>query len=101
LQGPQADICFESNFRGTGRGDLSFYADEFSFRHQKGLVMSDAKEYRRQAEEVAARIEWCERKLSFERKRHRALKDLAAGEDWLEGKISPTAEPKAGRTDKG
>jgi hypothetical protein len=28
-------------------------------------------------------------KLSFERKRHRALKDLAATEDWLDGKLSP------------
>jgi hypothetical protein len=27
--------------------------------------------------------------LSFERKRRRALKDLAATEDWLDGKLSP------------
>jgi hypothetical protein len=52
--------------------------------------MSNANEYRRQAGEAAARVEWCERKLSFERKRRRALEDLVAGEDWLDGKISPT-----------
>ena len=54
--------------------------------------MSRKKEYRRQADEAAARIEWCEKKLSFERKRRRALEDLAEGEDWLDGKISPLAE---------
>jgi len=63
--------------------------------------MSKAREYRRQAEEAEARIDWCVKKLSFERKRHRALRDLAAGEDWLDGKISPTAEPKAGRANEG
>ena len=41
---------------------------------------------------TAARVEWCERKLSFERKRHRALKDLAATEDWLDGKLSPLSK---------
>ncbi len=51
--------------------------------------MSKADDFWRQAEEAAARIEWCERKLSFERKRHTALKDLAAGEDWLNGRVSP------------
>jgi hypothetical protein len=51
--------------------------------------MSKADDFWRQAEEAAARIEWCEKKLSFERKRHKALKDLAAGEDWLDGKVSP------------
>jgi hypothetical protein len=47
------------------------------------------KNYRQEAKEAASRVEWCEKKLSFERKRHQALKDLAEGEDWLEGKISP------------
>ena len=51
--------------------------------------MSKGNDYRQQVEEAAARVEWCERKLSFERKRHRALKDLAATEDWLDGKLSP------------
>ncbi len=51
--------------------------------------MSKETDYRRQAEEAAERVEWCERKLSYERKRHRALKDLAATEDWLDGKSSP------------
>jgi len=44
-------------------------------------------DYRQQVEEAAARVEWCERKLSYERKRHRALKDLADTEDWLDGKF--------------
>jgi hypothetical protein len=56
--------------------------------------MSSKKEYRQQADEAAARIEWCEKKLSFERKRRRALEDLAEGDDWLDGKISPVAEPQ-------
>jgi hypothetical protein len=56
--------------------------------------MSKADEYRQQAEDAAARIEWCERKLSFERKRHKALEDLAAGEDWLEGKVNPAPTTK-------
>ena len=51
--------------------------------------MSEGNDYRQQVEEAAARVEWCERKLSFERKRHRALRDLAATEDWLDGKLSP------------
>jgi len=51
--------------------------------------VSKANDFWQQAEEAAARIEWCERKLSFERKRYKALKDLAAGEDWLDGKVSP------------
>ncbi len=60
--------------------------------------MSRKREYRRQADEAAARIEWCEKKLSFERKRRRALEDLAEGEDWLDGNISPLSDPAAGRT---
>ena len=63
--------------------------------------MSKANEYRRQAEEAAARIEWCEKKLSFERKRHKALADLAVGEDWLDGKISPTPKTESVRTSEG
>jgi hypothetical protein len=51
--------------------------------------MSKADDFRQQVEEAAGRIAWCERKLAFERKRHKALKELAAGEDWLDGKISP------------
>jgi len=60
--------------------------------------MSRKKQYRQQADEAAARVAWCERKLSFERKRRRALEDLVEGEDWLDGEISPLAEPAAGRT---
>jgi hypothetical protein len=59
------------------------------FGIRRVVVMSDVNEYRRQAGEAAARVEWAERKLSFERKRRRALEDLAVGEDWLDGKISP------------
>jgi hypothetical protein len=54
--------------------------------------MWKGNDYRQQVEEAAARVEWCERKLSFERKRYRALKDLAATEDWLEGKLSPLSK---------
>ena len=56
------------------------------------VVMSKGNDYRQQVEEAAARVAWCERKLSFERKRHRALKDLAATEDWLDGKLSPLSK---------
>jgi hypothetical protein len=52
--------------------------------------MSKANEYRRQAQEAAARADWCEKKLAFERKRQKAFEDLAVDEDWLEGKINPT-----------
>jgi hypothetical protein len=51
--------------------------------------MAKGNDYRQQVEEAAARVEWCEKKLLFERKRHRALKDLAATEDWLDGKLNP------------
>ncbi len=50
--------------------------------------------YQQQAETAAKRVEWCEKKLSFERKRYAALKDLANNDDWLEGKVSPV--PNAG-----
>ena len=40
--------------------------------------MSNANNYRQLAKEAAARVEWCEKKLLFERKRHKALKELAA-----------------------
>jgi hypothetical protein len=35
--------------------------------------------------------------LLFERKRHRALKDLATTEDWLNGKLCPRQRRKARR----
>jgi hypothetical protein len=54
--------------------------------------MSKANDYRKQAEEAAARVDWCERKLAFERKRHKALKDLADGDDWLDDKVNPTLQ---------
>ncbi len=54
--------------------------------------MADAKTYQEQAEEAAARVDWCEKKLAFERKRHKALKDLADNDDWLNGKVNP--DPK-------
>ena len=60
--------------------------------------MSQGTDYRHQAKEAATRVEWCERKLLFERKRRKALDALAAGEDWLEGKISPM--PKTQQTAK-
>jgi len=51
--------------------------------------------YRQQADEAAARVDWCEKKLSFERKRHKALHDLAANEDWLDGKVNPMPTPRS------
>ena len=66
---------------------MSLYDGDFSMC-ARTVVMSKGNDYRQQVEEAAARVEWCERKLSFERKRHRALKDLAATEDWLDGKLS-------------
>ena len=51
--------------------------------------MADGSDYRQQAQEAAGRVEWCEKKLAYERKRHRALKDLAASEDWLDGNLNP------------
>jgi hypothetical protein len=54
--------------------------------------MPNQDDYRQQAEEAAARVEWCEKKLSFERKRHRALRDLAASEEWLDGKVDPISK---------
>jgi len=60
--------------------------------------MSNANNYRQQAEDAAARVEWCEKKLSFERKRHKALKELAANEDWLDGKITPLPETESVRS---
>ena len=57
--------------------------------------MSNANNYRQLAKEAAARIEWCEKKLLFERKRHKALKELAANEDWLDGKIFPLPKTEA------
>jgi hypothetical protein len=54
--------------------------------------MPNQDDYRQQAEEAAARVEWCEKKLSFERRRHRALRDLAASEEWLEGKVDPISK---------
>src|ERR1700719_1836146 len=59
------------------------------FRRRNEVVMSKTDDFGRQAEEAAARIEWCEKKLSFERKRDAALKELAASEDWLDGRVSP------------
>ena len=60
--------------------------------------MSNANNYRQQAEDAAARVEWCEKKLSFERKRHKALKELAANEDWLDWKITPLPETESVRS---
>ena len=54
--------------------------------------MSNANKFRQQAEEAEARVEWCEKKLLFERKRHKALKELTANEDWLDGKITPLVQ---------
>lgn len=54
--------------------------------------MPNPNDYRQQAEEAAARVDWCEKKLSFERKRYRALRDLAASEEWLEGSVNPMSK---------
>lgn len=54
--------------------------------------MASQDDYHQQADEAAARVDWCERKLSFERKRHRALRDLAASEEWLEGSVDPMSK---------
>jgi hypothetical protein len=45
-----------------------------------------------QAEEAVAQVEWCEKKMSFERKRYRALRDLAASEEWLDGNVNPMSK---------
>ena len=74
--------------KGTCREFVSSQGGELSLCVRM-VVMSKGNDYRQQVEEAAARVEWCERKLSYERKRHRALKDLAATEDWLDGKLSP------------
>ena len=34
------------------------------------------------------------RNCSFERKRRKALNDLAANEDWLDGKVDPMPRPR-------
>lgn len=62
--------------------------------------MATRDDYRQQAEEAAARVDWCEKKLSFERKRYRALRDLAASEEWLDGNVNPMSkeEGSAGRS---
>ena len=54
--------------------------------------MANRDDYRQQAEEAAARVDWCEKKLSFERKRYRALRDLAASEEWLDGNVNPMSK---------
>jgi len=54
--------------------------------------MANRDEYRQQVEEAAARVDWCEKKLSFERKRYRALRDLAANEEWLHGSVNPMSK---------
>ena len=54
--------------------------------------MPNPNDYHHQAEEAAARIEWCEKKLAFERKRYRALRDLAASEEWLDGTVDPLSK---------
>ncbi len=57
--------------------------------------MGSADNYRQQADEAAARVDWCEKKLSFERKRRKALNDSAANEDWLDGKVDPMPRPRS------
>ena len=54
--------------------------------------MPNPNDYHRQAEEAAERIDWCEKKLAFERKRYRALRDLAASEEWLDGAVNPLSK---------
>jgi hypothetical protein len=56
------------------------------------MEKGQGKDYRRQASEAAARVDWCEKKLSYERKRHKALKALAVNDDWLDGKINPVTK---------
>ena len=59
--------------------------------------MSEGNDYRQQVEEAAARVAWCERKLLFERNRHRALKDLATLKIGWTGKYPPCQRRKARR----
>jgi hypothetical protein len=59
--------------------------------------MTERGGYRQQAEEAEARVAWCEKKLSFERRRREALKDLAASDEWLEGKVSPIPKSEGSR----
>jgi hypothetical protein len=46
---------------------ISFSSDEF-FSALGGLVVANWDDFHHQVEEAAARVEWCEKKLSFERK---------------------------------
>ncbi len=68
----------------------------FSIRRISGgafvMEKGQGKDYWRQANEAAARVDWCEKKLSYERKRHKALKALAMNDDWLDGKINPVTK---------
>jgi hypothetical protein len=61
--------------------------------------MGSANNYRQQADEAAARVDWCEKKLLFERKRRKALNDLAANEDWLDGKVDPMPRPRSRKSE--
>lgn len=54
--------------------------------------MANRDDYRQQAQEAGARVDWCEKKLSFERKRYRALRDLAASDEWLDGNVNPMSK---------
>jgi hypothetical protein len=83
--------CISTLRYGTGTWAFEFLTRNLlEFRR---VTMGSADNYRQQADEAAARVDWCEKKLSFERKRHKALNDLAANEDWLDGKVNPM--PKA------
>lgn len=52
-------------------------------------MISDIRKLAIQAE---ARVEWCIKKLAFERKRRKALDDMVRNEDWLDGKVPPRSE---------
>ena len=65
--------------RGTRGQRARFNDGEFSSGILRVVIMSQGTDYRHQAKEAATRVEWCERKLSFERKRRKALDELAKG----------------------
>ena len=59
--------------------------------------MARRDDYRQQALEAVARVDWCEKKLSFERKRHAALIDLAVNDEWLDGSVNPISKAKGSK----
>lgn len=58
--------------------------------------MSKADDYRKRAQEADERVKSTKslKAGAVERKRRKALTDMADNEDWLEGKSAPKPQPK-------